>query len=71
MKKVKIGDTVTASLFGGELVTGKVESIEVCSRDSKYGRQVQSCDMDKHSNGVLDLSCDHWCYFYQVKSIES
>ena len=69
MRNLKIGDTVTATLFGGEEVTGQVESIEICARDEKYGRVVSQCDLDKHSNGVLDLSCNHWCYFYQVKKI--
>lgn len=69
MRKLKLGDTVTAVLFGGEVVTGQVESIEICARDSKYGRSVSHCDLDKYSNGVLDLSCNHWCYFYQVKKI--
>ena len=70
MRKIKIGDTVTASLFGGEIVTGQVEDIQICARGEKYGRSVGQCDMDKHSNGVLNLSCDHWCYFYQVRRIE-
>lgn len=69
--KIKIGDTVTACLFGDEHVTGKVESIEVCARDSKYGKSVTRCDTNKHSNGVIDLDCGHWCYFYQVKHINS
>ena len=69
MRKLKIGDTVTASLFGGEVVTGQVESIEICAQGKKEGRPVRSCDLDKHSNGVIDLSCGHWCYFYQVKRI--
>ena len=69
MKKLKIGDTVTATLFGGEEVTGKVEDIQICRRGEKEGRSVGQCDLDKHSNGVIDLSCDHWCYFYQVKRI--
>ena len=68
--KIKLGDTVTAVLFGGQRVTGKVESIEICARDSKYGRVVKSCDLRKHSNGTISLDCGHWCYFYQVKSIK-
>lgn len=68
--KIKIGDTVTASLFGGERVIGKIQSIEICARDSKYGRSVSKCDTSKHSNGTIDLDCGHWCYFYQVKSVE-
>ena len=71
MKKVKLGDTVTASLFGGTLVIGKVEDIQICARGSKEGRPVKQCDLDKHSNGVLDLDCGHWCYFYQVKRINA
>ena len=35
MRKLKVGDTVTATLFGGQLVTGKVEDIQICARDSK------------------------------------
>lgn len=68
--KIKLGDVVTAVLFGGQRVTGKVESIEICARDSKYGRAVKSCDLRKHSNGTISLGCGHWCYFYQVKSIK-
>ena len=68
--KIKIGDTVTASLFGGERVTGEVEGIEICAANEKYGRSVKTCDLDKHSNGTIDLSCGHWCYFYQVKSVK-
>lgn len=71
MRKLRVGDTVTATLFGGQLVTGKVEDIQICARDSKEGRSVSKCDLDKHNNGVIDLDCGHWCYFYQVKSIES
>ena len=69
MRKLKIGDTVTATLFGGPRVTGTVEDIQICRQGEKEGRSVQSCDLDKHSNGVIDLSCGHWCYFYQVKKI--
>ena len=68
--KIKLGDTVTACLFGGKLVTGKIETIEICPKDSKYGRSVTQCDTSKHSNGTLDLDCGNWCYFYQIKSIK-
>lgn len=66
MRKLKIGDTVTARLFGGKIVTGTVENIEITTAYSKSGRVVKNCDLDKHHNGVVDLSCDHWCYFYQI-----
>lgn len=67
--KIKLGDTVTACLFGDKLVTGKIEGIEICARDSKYGRAVTKCDTSKHSNGTIDMDCGHWCYFYQIKSV--
>jgi len=67
--KIKLGDTVTARLFGGELVTGRIESIEICARDSKYGKPVTKCDTTKHSNGTIDMDCGHWCYFHQIKSV--
>lgn len=66
MRKIKIGDTVTATLFGGQKVTGKIENIELCARGSKTGRKVNQCDLDYHHHGVLDLDCGHWCYFDQV-----
>ena len=69
MRKIKIGDKVSARLFSGKVVTGNVESIEICGRDSKYGRSVTSCDLSKHSDGVIDLDCGSWCYFNQVKKI--
>lgn len=67
--KIKIGDTVTACLFGGQLVTGKIESIEICACDSKYGRAVTRCDTNKHSNETIDMDCGHWCYFYQINQL--
>lgn len=69
--KVKIGDSVTASLFGGEVVTGNVEEIQICRIGEKYGKSVSRCDMSKHRNGVLDLDCGHWCYFDQVLSVQT
>ena len=33
-------------------------------------RPVSKCDTSKHKNGTIDLDCGHWCYFYQVKSVE-
>ena len=69
MRNLKIGDIVEATLFGGEIVSGKVENIEICREGFKEGRQVKQCDIDKHNNGVVDLDCGHWCYFNQIKSI--
>ena len=69
MRKLKIGDTVTATLFGGTEITGKVEDIQICARGAKEGRHVNTCNLDTHSNGVIDLDCGHWCYFDQVKKI--
>jgi hypothetical protein len=69
--KIKLGDTVTARLFGGESVTGKIRGIEICARDSKYGRAVTKCDTSKHGNGTIDIDCGHWCYFNQIKSVNS
>ena len=74
MKKLnvtlKIGDTVTATLFGGQRVQGKVERIEVCEAGSKYGESVDKCNIDTCVNGTVDLDCGHWCYFNQIKHIE-
>lgn len=69
MRILKKGDTVTAALFSGEIVIGKVTDIEITKSDTKYGRSVSRCDLDKHQHGVVDLDCNHWCYFYQIKSI--
>ena len=72
MRKIKIGDTVTAILFGGKQVKAKITNIEICANGSKTGRPVKNCDLSKHSNGVVDLDDGKercWCYFDQVKSI--
>ena len=69
MRKLSLGDTVTATLFSGRQVIGKVEEIQITRYGFKSGRVVENCDLDKHKNGVLDLDCGHWCYFYQVESI--
>lgn len=65
---VKVGNTIKSSLFNGKELTGKVISIEICKRDSKYGRKVKTADISKH-HGVIDLDNGHWCYFFQVKEI--
>lgn len=65
---VKVGDTIKHSLFGGEVLTGKVEEIQICREGEKYGRSVKAADVSKH-HGVIDLDNGHWCYFYQVIKI--
>lgn len=71
MRKLKIGDVVTYTLFDNEeLHTGVVNGIEICREGMKYGRFVRSCDLDKHKNGIVCMPM-HWCYFDQVKSIKS
>ena len=67
MNKIKIGDIVSAQLFGGKKVTGAIESIEVCRSGEKYGKSVSTCDLSKHPNGVIELDCGNWCYFNQIK----
>ncbi len=66
--KVKVGDKIRHSLFGGQVLTGIVEDIQICRQGEKYGRSVKQCDTNKH-HGVLILSNGHWCYFYQVQQI--
>ena len=66
--KIKVGDKIRHSLFGGKVLTGIVEDIQICRRGEKIGRSVESCDVSKH-HGVIDLDNGHWCYFYQVINI--
>ena len=65
--KIKIGDTISAQLFGGKRVTGTIESIEICRDGDKYGKMVSTCDLSRHSNGVVELDCGNWCYFNQIE----
>ena len=67
-RRLKVGDTIVFSVFSGERHTAEVQSMEICKDGEKYGRDVRSCDIDKH-HGVVSLSDDRWCYFYQVKRI--
>ena len=45
--KVKVGDKIRHYLFGGEVLTGKVEDIQICREGEKSGRSVNSCDVKK------------------------
>ena len=66
--KVKIGDKIRHSLFGGEILTGIVEDIQICRQGMKSGRSVKSADVSKH-HGVIDVDNGHWCYFDQVRAV--
>ena len=63
--KVKIGDKIKHTLFGGEVCTGIVEDIQICRQGMKSGRSVKSADVSKH-HGVIDVDNGHWTYFEQV-----
>lgn len=70
MMKLSIGDEVVYRPWAKEPIrTAEVLSIEICKPGEKYGRSVKSCDLDKHENGTIVLSDNHWCYFDQVKRI--
>ena len=70
MRKLKNGDLVTYSTWSGTSPkNARVESIEICKLGSKYGRKVNSCDLDWWYNGVIGLDNGHWIYFYQVRKI--
>lgn len=71
MEILRIGDEVSYSPWTGGTRRATVEEIEICPIGSKEGRSVSSCNIKKHSNGVLSLSDGHWCYFNQVKTIHS
>lgn len=66
--KVKIGDKIRHSLFGGHVTIGTIEDIQICRQGEKSGRSVKSANVKKH-HGVIDLDNGHWCYFYQIKNI--
>ena len=66
--KVKIGDTIKHSLFGGQKLIGKITEIQICRRGEKEGRSVKTADTEKH-HGVVDIDNGHWCYFDQVITV--
>ena len=70
MMKLRIGDKVVYRPWGKEPIrSAEVISIEICKEGEKDGRSVRNCDLDKHRNGTIVLSDNHWCYFDQVKRI--
>lgn len=70
MRKLKVGDIITYKPWGHQdAIADKVVSIEICQPNTKYGREVTECDLDKHSNVVLDLDSQHWCYKEQLVDI--
>lgn len=71
MRKIKVGDVVHYKPWGNtNTLAAEVQCIEICKPGQKSGRQVTSCDLDKHSEVVLDLDDDHWCYKYQIVEIK-
>ena len=68
MRKIRIGDNIVYQTWSKQKKNATVEGIEICQKGEKYGRNVDSCDIDKQT-GVLDLSDHHWIYFTQVVKI--
>ena len=66
--RVKVGDKIKHTLFGGEVCTGIIEDMQICRQGMKSGRSVQSADVSKH-HGVIDVNNGHWCYFDQVRAV--
>ena len=66
--KVKIGDKIRHTLFGGEVCVGIVKDIQICRQGMKSGRSVKSADVSKH-HGVIDVDNGNWCYFDQVRAV--
>lgn len=70
-RQLKIGDSITYKMWSGETATATVLGIEICKEGHKSGRPVSKCDIDRHSNIVLDLDNSHWAYASQIKTINS
>lgn len=68
---LKIGDSITYKMWGGETATAKVLGIEICKEGFKSGRPVKKCDIDRHNNIVLNLDNAHWAYATQIQTINS
>lgn len=69
-RRLKIGDKILYTPWGGGKRSATVEGIELTTEKSpKYGRPVQSVNLDRTFNAVLDLSDGHWIYITQVKYI--
>ena len=66
--RVKVGDKIKHTLFGGEVSTGIVEDMQICRQGMKSGRSVKSANVSKH-HGVIDVDNGHWCYFDQVRAV--
>lgn len=66
--RVKVGDKIKHTLFGGEVCVGIVEDMQICRQGMKSGRSVKSANVSKH-HGVIDVDNGHWCYFDQVRAV--
>ena len=51
--KVKVGDKIRHYLFGGDVLTGKVEEIQICHQGEKSGRQGK----ERQRVRIQDLYC--------------
>lgn len=69
-RTICVGSKVDYKPWGdNNLRTAQIQNIEVCKEGEKYGRSVNSVDLRKQRNVVLDLSDGHWIYGYQIKHI--
>lgn len=71
MRRLKVGDTITYRPYGHQnAITANVIAIEICKQGAKYGREVEECDLDKHSNVVIGMNNNRWCYKEQLVDIK-
>ena len=72
MKTIKIGDEITYIYSGGRTKVSKVENIELDNGEYNYGdRCVDSHDLDKAVNGLLELENGESITFLQVVCINN
>lgn len=72
MKTIKVGDEITYIYSGGRTKVAKVETIELMNGAYKYSdRCVDSHDLDKSVNGLLELDNGNTISFLQVVAINN
>lgn len=68
MQRIRVGSTIRCK-YDNTTIVAKVTNIEICIEGMNNGRKVKTCHPDSHMNGVVDLDCGVWAYFYKIQKV--
>lgn len=67
MKIIRVGDFIEHE-NRGRILSGQVQSIEICDSGKKYGQSVNKISREEAHSAVLTLDNGHWAHGDQIVS---